>query len=105
MLGGLGTTLSKMTKPFNAIKSTMKSGIAGYQQAYGAGMKSYGKAYGGGVLSRGTSAQVGASSALDAMKGMNRGQLVGMGAVGAGATMGGMAAADFMNPWGLGWGD
>lgn len=108
MMGGMFT---KMTKAFNQFSSTLgttsagaRLGAAGREARYGmqsgfssmrslagvrskAGLKDFGR---------------GMASKWKGMTGMQRGGLAGSyGAAGAA----GMAAADFLNPWGLGWGD
>lgn len=92
-----------LNKAFNAIKSTlkgpamsqMKSGaMSGLGSLSGAtGIRSMGeaKSYGKGIMNR-----------FNNSTGM---QKAGMAGSYAGAGMAGAAATDFLNPWGLGWGD
>ena len=99
----------KLTKCFNKVRSTLSdtwsSGTSGFKQAYGSGMSEYKRAKSSGILSDGTSAQIGASSAFKNIKNKSWQRQADMAMVGA-ATVGGAAAtADFINPWGLGWGD
>jgi len=117
-----------MTKAFNAITSTVKGGAAGLMGAGRFGMGAYQRAIGAGRYAGG----IGAAGGLNVMgrnigpgrmagalagiggAGMSLGRsmarggwrgttgVAGLGAAGLGA---GAATADFLNPWGLGWGD
>lgn len=114
MLGGLGRYMGmgsrgaeRMTKAYNSVGSTLK---AGWNSA-SAGQFKAGMRTGAGTLSglRGVRSMKGLKSygrgVADTWKGSTNWQRAGMGASYGAAGAAGMAAADFMNPWGLGWGD
>jgi len=93
-----------MNKAFNAIKSTLSAGWnSAPMKGLMSGAKTQMKQFGGlaGVRNSADFARL-ASRGVRRGAAMNKWQQAGsIGA--AGATIG--AAADFLNPWGLGWGD
>jgi len=96
--------MSFMTHAFNALKSTLKANPTAMELYAGAvkageGMSSMFKA-------DSLSSLKGAGSLMNSQfKQASNLQKAGMIGTGMGAGMGGAAALDFFNPWGLGWGD
>lgn len=103
-------SMLKSNYAFNRIMSTVKSGAS-----YGANtLKKLPRAFmGAGKAAGGFSSMAGWKAGANAVgKGIKRNWQYGTntqraGMVGAGVAAGGagMAAADFLNPWGVGWGD
>jgi hypothetical protein len=102
---------NKMTKAFNYVSSTL--GTTKYGAKAGAAMKQAKYGFNSGVGSMKT---LSGMRSMDQLKGFGKGmagtwkgltgtQKAGFGGAYGAAAGAGMAAADFLNPWGLGWGD
>lgn len=88
------STLGYLKGGAGDIRGAFSGAKSAYSQGGMSGLKGFGSGYHKGVMRR---AGAGKGSAMSHYGRMG----VTAGAAGAG----GMAAADFMNPWGLGWGD
>jgi len=112
-----------MTTAYNAVKSTLKGagsatgaflrhGVAGYKGMATAGASAMRAGTGRGLAGKelgsyvGTQMRGAAKGFMGRTPGYSGAAMGTVGAAGVGAAgAAGVAGADFMNPWGLGWGD
>jgi len=99
--------MSKMTKAYNSVGSTLSKGwnsnaATQFRSGFGKQMGGYKDTFGARSMQDLRGIGKGLDKAYGSGTGMYKTGMTAASAIGAG---GALATADFLNPWGLGWGD